>query len=192
MSDEDFNQLSSSVTKRQFKVGETIIKQGDKGDSMFLVTEGVVQVIIEDPKGKEIIIDNLTIGEVFGEMTLLTGSKRSATVKAIRPVVLFEISKEVFEKVLKANVKVITADLWLKSRALSRQSYPIQNFKPLSLAPENQTSVKPKNSLLSTGFAFANPSFIKSNIYNGLCLGCTDIVSYVINPPLLKLVLFLE
>ena len=76
---------------------------------MFLVTEGVVQVIIKDTKGKEIIIDNLTIGEVFGEMTLLTGSKRSATVKAIRPVVLFEISKEVFEKVLKANDKVITA-----------------------------------------------------------------------------------
>ena len=109
LSNDDFDQLSSSVNRRQFKVGETIIKQGDKGESMFLVTEGVVQVIIKDTKGKEIIIDNLTIGEVFGEMTLLTGSKRSATVKAIRPVVLFEISKEVFEKVLKANDKVITA-----------------------------------------------------------------------------------
>ena len=78
------DQLSSSVNRRQFKVGETIIKQGDKGESMFLVTEGVVQVIIKDTKGKEIIIDNLTIGEVFGEMTLLTGSKRSATVKALK------------------------------------------------------------------------------------------------------------
>ena len=99
--------LSSAATKRHFRAGEVIIEQGARGSSMFLIVEGVVQVSIENDNSDEAVVGNLTIGEVFGEMSLLTGARRAATVTAKRPTVLFEINKAIFSEILKKNDAVV-------------------------------------------------------------------------------------
>ena len=99
--------LSSAATKRHFRAGEVIIEQGARGSSMFLIVEGVVQVSLENDDSDEAVVGNLTIGEVFGEMSLLTGARRAATVTAKRPTVLFEINKEIFSEILKKNDAVV-------------------------------------------------------------------------------------
>ena len=93
--------LSSAATKRHFRAGEVIIEQGARGSSMFLIVEGVVQVSVENDNSDEAVVGNLTIGEVFGEMSLLTGARRAATVTAKRPTVLFEINKAIFSEIWK-------------------------------------------------------------------------------------------
>ena len=99
--------LSSAAKKRHFRAGEVIIEQGAQGSSMFLIVEGVVQVSLENDDSDEAVVGNLTIGEVFGEMSLLTGARRAATVTAKRPTVLFEINKEIFSEILKKNDAVV-------------------------------------------------------------------------------------
>ena len=99
--------LSSAATKRHFRAGEVIIEQGARGSSMFLIIEGVVQVSLENDDSDEAVVGNLTIGEVFGEMSLLTGARRAATVTAKRPTVLFEINKAIFSEILKKNDAVV-------------------------------------------------------------------------------------
>ena len=99
--------LSSAATKRHFRAGEVIIEQGARGSSMFLIVEGVVQVSVENDNSDEAVVGNLTIGEVFGEMSLLTGARRAATVTAKRPTVLFEINKAIFSEILKKNDAVV-------------------------------------------------------------------------------------
>ena len=62
-----------------FAAGETIVRQGAAGDSMFVVLSGRVRVSIE-PSGQEVAV--IPAGGFFGEMSMLTGDARTATVKA--------------------------------------------------------------------------------------------------------------
>jgi branched-chain amino acid transport system substrate-binding protein len=103
----DFKALTRSSIKRDFKPDEIIIKQGDDGESMFVVMEGVVGVEVANDKKKTTQVTTLSIGDIFGEMSLLTGAKRTASIRAIRPVVVYEITKPMFAKIFKSNKKAI-------------------------------------------------------------------------------------
>jgi small-conductance mechanosensitive channel len=78
-----------------FSRGETIIRQGAEGDSMFIVHEGAVAVRIDDSE-----VARLQPGDFFGEMALLTGETRAADVVALSDVVAVEIAKDAVEPVL--------------------------------------------------------------------------------------------
>lgn len=92
--------FSKYMKLRKFHNGESIVKQGERGDSMFIIAEGVVDIDIsvtlnnEDQKEiKEYRAACLVDGEYFGETALLLGEKRNATVKARTDVVLYEIDR---------------------------------------------------------------------------------------------------
>ncbi|MFT7531147.1 MAG: CRP/FNR family cyclic AMP-dependent transcriptional regulator [Gammaproteobacteria bacterium] len=70
------------MTTRQFKAGETIIIEGESGDSAYLVLTGSVQISVGQDKKKKNVAE-LRKGEVFGEMSLIDPGPRSATVLAI-------------------------------------------------------------------------------------------------------------
>ena len=105
--DEDFALLAKATQKLKYKTSDVIVKQGDTGDSMFIIIEGVVKVVLENDSGSATVLGTKTVGEVFGEMSLLTGASRSATVSAIRPVVLYEIGKDSLGQVMKNNPAVL-------------------------------------------------------------------------------------
>ena len=133
LNDEEFTLISSASDKRFFREGELIIKQGAQGSSMFLISEGVVEVSLKNDSENEIIVGNLTIGEVFGEMSLLTGAPRVATAKAKRPVVLFEINKEIFSKILKNNDAVLES----LSQILASRQLELANIENSLESAEN-------------------------------------------------------
>ena len=83
LEDDDFALLAKTTQKYRYKASDVIVKQGDAGDCMFIIVEGVVKVVLENDNGSSTVLGTLTVGEVFGEMSLLTGASRSATVSAL-------------------------------------------------------------------------------------------------------------
>jgi CRP/FNR family transcriptional regulator, cyclic AMP receptor protein len=78
-----------------FRAGDTIISEGDEGDTAFFIVSGTVEVLIG--KGaKARAVGTLTTGEVFGEMSLIEPGPRSATVKALTDVECLAASYEEF------------------------------------------------------------------------------------------------
>ncbi len=100
LSQEARHRLALSGDEHLFAAGETIVRQGAAGDSMFVVLSGRVRVLI-DPAGQEVAV--LPAGGFFGEMSMLTGDARTATVKAIEDAVILEISAADFRALAEAN-----------------------------------------------------------------------------------------
>jgi len=73
-----------------FKEGEVILTQGRQGKNLYIIVAGKVAVI--DAKG--IVINSLGKGEIFGEMSLLSGNKTNATVKAVEPLTALVLSRK--------------------------------------------------------------------------------------------------
>jgi CRP-like cAMP-binding protein len=78
-----------------FKAGDTIVREGDEGDTGFLITTGSVEVLIVEVGRR---VGTLDAGEVFGELCLIDPGPRSATVRALTDVECLETSYEEFLK----------------------------------------------------------------------------------------------
>lgn len=102
-------QLSQKAVPHLFPEGEQIVKEGDDGQSLFLIGEGLVDVSIayKDNAGakREKKLFRLGFPEYFGEMALFLNDKRSATVTAAMNTVVYEISQDLLKRVLKDNPK---------------------------------------------------------------------------------------
>lgn len=92
--------LASRVKSEYYGRGEVLVKQGDSGDSFFIIKEGKVEVSIEDERGESHIVAELGTGGFFGEGCLLTGETRSATVKAVEDTEVIVIDKSSFSDIL--------------------------------------------------------------------------------------------
>lgn len=91
----DIRSLAALMQERVFKRGERLIVQGASGDSMFILSEGLLHAYINtDGNGAELKVGQIVPGEFFGEMSLLTGEPRSATIVAVTDVVAHEITRE--------------------------------------------------------------------------------------------------
>jgi CRP/FNR family transcriptional regulator, cyclic AMP receptor protein len=75
--------LASRAYRQRYTAGEQIFHTGSPGQSLMAVSSGTVRITFPSTKGKEIILSDLTNGEVFGEMSLLDGNERSADAVAL-------------------------------------------------------------------------------------------------------------
>ena len=94
----DVKAKADSIKEKSFTAGETIFRQGDVGDRVFVVKQGEVEIVKEDKeKGTQTIIARLRDGEYFGEMALISDAPRNATVRAATKVVALSIDREDFQ-----------------------------------------------------------------------------------------------
>ena len=100
LSEPQLDHLVKQARLNHFGRGERVIQEGDEGDSMFILLRGNAEVSIAK-NGSTIPVATLHSGECFGEMSLLTGEKRSATVKADGDCYVMEISKDVMGDVIR-------------------------------------------------------------------------------------------
>jgi len=91
--------LHAASHKVTFKRGTVLMRQGDEGDSMFTILSGKVAVTVHEPGGDKLVAE-LGPDEVVGEMSLLTGEPRSATVTARSKVVALETPKSALQPCL--------------------------------------------------------------------------------------------
>ncbi len=87
--------LAQGCREQLFGAGERVVRQGDEGRSMFVVLAGRVRVTIE-PSGQEVAVT--PAGGFFGEMSMLTGDPRTATVTALEDTMLLEVTADQFRE----------------------------------------------------------------------------------------------
>ena len=75
--------LESHMRLRTFRRGQSIFRQGDSGDSLFLVASGRIKLFLESPDGEQLTILFCGPGNCFGEMAILDGNARSASAEAL-------------------------------------------------------------------------------------------------------------
>ncbi len=79
---DELAELAHEAVAREYGRGERLVNQGDAGDAMFVIGSGHAEVLVTNESGREQVVARLGPGEFFGEMALLTGEPRSATVEA--------------------------------------------------------------------------------------------------------------
>jgi small-conductance mechanosensitive channel len=97
---EDRQQLARSLFYAPFVTGEVLTRQGAEGHWLYLILEGDVSVRVAADEGLEKEVARLGAGEFFGEMSLMTGARRSATVVALTPVDAYRLDKAAFQQVI--------------------------------------------------------------------------------------------
>jgi len=102
-SEQDLNYLSQKVKIKPYKAEQKIIKQGDRGDSLFVIMEGIVGVNINLEDGQQLEVARMGAGKFFGEMALLTGEPRTADIVAINDSILLEITKSDITPMMRAQ-----------------------------------------------------------------------------------------
>lgn len=106
LSDEELQKLARGSKDRVFAPGEAIVRRGHEGNSMFIITRGSVDVQIL--KGTEVTtINSLSESDYFGEMSLLTGEPRTATVVAATETEVVQINKSALKPIFEANPELV-------------------------------------------------------------------------------------
>ena len=99
--------MSAPHSRRTFKAGEIILKQGDAGDCAYIIEEGQVEILIERADGKSQVISTRGAGTIIGEMAIVDAAPRVATVRALKDCKMLEITREDFSQRLKSSDPVI-------------------------------------------------------------------------------------
>lgn len=82
---------------------QRFVIEGHAGTSLFLVGDGKVEIRIRNEDGSDRLVDTMGRGAVVGEMALLTGDVRAATVRAVDETIVYEISRQLFEPLVRAH-----------------------------------------------------------------------------------------
>lgn len=128
LSDAERAELVAASPERLYAAGEHIVVQGQPGASMFVICSGRVRVTV-GASAQEVAVTEQ--GGYFGEMSLLTGDPRTATVAAIVDTVLLEITADTFRRIVMANPAIV------------EQIYPAMETRRAELTRTQQTAAAP-------------------------------------------------
>jgi CRP-like cAMP-binding protein len=103
LSTEEREALGADCHPIELPKGSVLMRQGDAAVSMFIVLEGAISVAINSPSGEQQEVAVSAAGDVVGEMSLMTGAPRTATVIALTRLRALEITRETIDGMLKKN-----------------------------------------------------------------------------------------
>jgi len=109
---EGIEELLPSVRTRHLEAGEIVFRAGDPGDALYIVSRGKVEVLAAAPGGGAVAgksIAELGVGHAFGEMALLSGGPRTATIRSVDETDLLEIGREDFERRIASDSAMVRA-----------------------------------------------------------------------------------
>ena len=106
LSAEERRTLVDAVGVKTYAAGECPVRQGDAGDSFYIIKQGTVDVIVEQDGGRGVVVATLGPGNFFGEMSLLTGAARTASIRVKEDAEFVVIDRESFRDTLVRNPSI--------------------------------------------------------------------------------------
>ncbi len=90
--------IAAETKELDYPEGETVIKQHEVGETVFLIIEGKVEVLMEQPDGSQLLLDHIDSGGAFGEMALIDDAPRSASIRTVSPCRFLILHKQEFKE----------------------------------------------------------------------------------------------
>ena len=109
LDERDLDTLAEVARQTTAERGEIIVNQGSKGESLYVVVSGQIRVYLSDETGKEVILGLEGPGAIFGEISVLDGELRSASVAAMKRTELLKIEGQAFRQLLQTNARLALA-----------------------------------------------------------------------------------
>jgi len=130
LEEEELLEVAQICSARSYRKGEVVVEEDSEGDDLYIIHRGSVEVLIRTrtPEGdvRQTPIHNLWAGRSFGEMALLGGGRRSATVRCAEDCLLLVINRFDFDRLCERNPRIgyrvirnIAEDLVYKLRSSS-------------------------------------------------------------------------
>jgi hypothetical protein len=106
LSAEELMAVMRGLNLLTFEAGDILVAEGAPGDSMFILTDGIVKAFVRNPKGHYMKVKDLMEGDFFGEISVLTGKPRTATITAATHVEVLELGKPTLDSITKQYPRV--------------------------------------------------------------------------------------
>jgi CRP-like cAMP-binding protein/small-conductance mechanosensitive channel len=147
MTSEELTALAERLVFSQFAKGEIISRQGATAHWLYIVVSGRAEVFMDLPGGVRRVLRELERGSFFGEMGLMTGAQRSATVRAKTDVECYRIDKEMFEELLRARPAIAEEMAQIMAARKAEQDVAMHNTDEASA---RQAIPQRRNEILAT------------------------------------------
>jgi CRP-like cAMP-binding protein len=145
--DEDaLEALAAKVQHKHFHDGDLILKQGETGDTMYIVRDGQVDLFVYDAGGERVVVDSAKTGALFGELSAIDGRERSASAAAIGNTLLMVIRRDDLYAILRAYPDAAIHMLGVISGRIRITAGLLQDRVLPSAVPTNDAS-PPKTNL---------------------------------------------
>lgn len=126
--------IAASFQPERHPAGAVIIREGDPGDTLYLLHSGEVEVTRALPNGREDPVASLLPGDVFGEIALLNRSPRTRSVRAVEPAVVLALSREAFEGMVLPRLSRAQIEDAVQKIAFLQRTPLAANWSPHALA----------------------------------------------------------
>lgn len=127
LSDAELLDMSHHLVPAPFHTGEIMTRQGATANWLYIITHGHAEAILDTPDGRQIKVAEFHAGQVFGEMGLLTGSPRTATVVARDLVECYRLDKEAFQTILRNRPEIAREISHLLQKRQKEQASALSN-----------------------------------------------------------------
>lgn len=143
LKEDDFEYILENLQEVHHSADTKIFEIGDLGDCLYVIAEGEVEVYIEgSEKSDKIILSTLKEGDYFGEMALITGEPRSASVSTLTDCILMRLGKNEFDQLIIKNPSITISLSHMLSQRLKNA-----NIQRAEVESVYQSKMKPHGSL---------------------------------------------
>jgi CRP-like cAMP-binding protein len=128
-------ELLAQAREAKAKKGEAIIRQGDDGNALIILLEGQARITVYSANGREIVLEYAGQGTVLGEIALLDGGVRTASVIAMGPLRYLILPRAVFEHVIASNHRIALRLMKELAARLRTANQTIETDRAYAAAP---------------------------------------------------------
>ena len=129
--------LAASAVRRTYGRGQYLWYQGDDGDHLLVVASGLLKIVVSSEQGDEVVLATLGRREVIGELAMLDGCPRSASVVAVEPTTAMLLPRSIVIALMREHPEVLDAVLRSLSRLVRRLTEQAGDFIFLDLGGHN-------------------------------------------------------
>jgi CRP/FNR family transcriptional regulator/CRP/FNR family cyclic AMP-dependent transcriptional regulator len=130
---ESQRELASLARRRSYRKGEVVFHTGDPGDALHVVASGLVRIVVYSAAGSEKVLNLMGPGEAFGELALLDGAPRSATVEAMESTETIVVRRDDFLQAIHEDPRALDALLGVLASMIRRLTGEVTDLSTLDL-----------------------------------------------------------